>query len=423
MTLVLAFLAVLGIATAFLLPKRAVAFALGVILPIDFISGVNPTYLDASRYGLLIILFVRTRRDTSRDGNPFVLMCFAGLVFIGLASVAKGLDGSPEQLVRGIIGILSALAGVLLSQRRGLHKDLLRGFILGMAASAADIALQVAGLPFFGMPSAFGFRYSGFSFNSTTLAPLLAIAAVLTLSSWLWPRPQGGARLIVLTFRLVVLAVLLGGLYESQGRGGVLSLAVAVGAMLLHKSRRSRIRIALLAGLGLAVMVRFRSQLETLILRSDSSDVTTGRGDLNAKAWQAFVADPVFGATPNDLESLNPHTPFLTFAIEAGFVGLMVAVLLTVALSIVLFRRPIPGGGHVFVVRCMAIIVLMTSLLEPDGLYVGLSKVLLLSIVLGQGLLTPREATTPSGFDASRPASPFATIINKPLAGPPSRRI
>lgn len=399
MTIVLALLAVLGTAGAFLFPRRAVAFVLGLILPVDFVAGINPAYLDAARYGLLVVLFLRTSRDTSSNSNRLLFACFAGLVFIGLMSVAKGLDGNAEQLVRGLIGILSALAGVLLAQRRILHQDLLRGFVLGMTASAVDIVLQVAGLPFFGMPSAFGFRYSGFSFNSTTLAPLLAVAAVLTLSSWLWPTRTGGVRLLLSALRLAVLVVLLVGLYESQGRGGVLSLGVAAGAMLLHRSRRSRIRVVFLAGLAIAALVRYRPQLETLILRSDSSDVTTGRGDLNRQAWHVFVSDPLFGATPDELTTLNPHTPFLTFAVEAGSVGLFVAVLLTFALSIVLFRRTQHGAHYAFVVRAMAIIVLLTSLLEPDGLYIGLAKVLVVSMVLGQGLLTPRDTCVSPGAD------------------------
>lgn len=393
---------VLGLTfAAALMPPRRVALLLGVILPIDYLSVLDSITLDAMRYALLAVLIVRVRRDRTLTGHPLFVLGIAGLVLVALFDVLKGADGSAYTLQRGLIGLLSALAAFLVAQRSEVHKPLVRGFVLGVSASAIDVCLQVAGLPYAGATSVYGFRYSGFSFKSTTLAPLLALAIVFVLTNWLWPAARTRSDRWILMMRLTLLLPLGAALYASQGRGGVLSLALALVFLLAVRFKGHPGRILTLGLVGVLVAWYLRSDIAALFVRPTEDDLSNGRGSLNEEAWDAFTSSPVFGPPPAVLSGLNPHTPFLTFAIEAGILGLLVAVVLAVGLVRVVLTPERTGNALPVAVRCGALVMFTTSFLEPDGFYIGLARVVLLAVVLTTRPDAP--AGTERNFEARRP--------------------
>jgi len=386
--------AFLCLATCFA-PVRYTAVLLGILLPIDVIRVVTPVALDVARYGLLALLVLRLAPEPRRGPRVMFALSMSGLIVVSVFGLVKGASGESYSLVRGVVGLASTIGGVLVARRMSVHRHVLVGFVLGSVASACDVCLQVAGLPYLGVETLYGFRYSGFSLKSTALAPLLALAIVLVASSWLWTGAKSHRFVGVL--RVVMLAPLGFALYASQGRGGLVSLILAGVFLTALRFRGHPGRVITLLGLTLVAAYYFRAQITDLFVRPSENDLSNGRGQLNEEALRAFARDPLFGATPSEIPLLNPHTPLLTFAIEAGLLGLAAALVLMIALLRVVSAKS-PSSAHVpAVVRAAAVVMLVTSFLEPDGFYVGLGRVVLLGIVLTNVAPTEEPTTVDDG--------------------------
>jgi hypothetical protein len=373
-----------------------VAVALGILLPVDVLRGVPSPLLDAARYALVLTLVLRVppRAEAPRP----VVMVGALLGLTGIVTAISGLTAGETGLVTlGVAGLISAFAGTALFRRPELHFPLLAGFLVGITASAADILAQAAGLPYLGRTSVYGLDYSGFSEKRTLVAPLLAVAAILYLSPALWKRlslPASAAVRIVGTTVTTIALVL------SAGRGGFLALgaSLCVWAALSFRSRPA----AVAGAAALLTAVLYTQRDSALINRLSTATTEDARTDRNESAWNAYLSAPILGPDPTSPIARaggNAHTPILVFAVNAGLLGLVTAVVATLVLAWAVWSGARSSGHSTIHGPLMGVVMLVTTALEPAGFLVGISRTTLMFIAIYASL-----AVKPPAFKNVRDA-------------------
>lgn len=354
-------------------------FLLGLVLPIDTMGGVPPVLFDVLRYGLALVIVVASlSRPRESRPNPLLGWVTFLLTTAGALAIAKAvfLGGS---LFTGVVAFISPLVAFLVVRGMAHQCWLMLGFVAGCTLSAIDIIFQANGLPYLGVPSEYGFRYSGFSFGSTKVAPFLAVALCVVITPWAWAK-----RRVLLR---VALAVALGAaLFLSQGRGGVAGLLAALAILVFTLLRRRP-----LLGFGLLLVVPpvlyfsgAFSALSDHVLRSNvqtASDLTTGRSALNSASWDAFWAGGPLGVDPSIRHLLRPHIAPLTSGVDVGPFGLMATSVVCVLLAYTMFLAP---ARVPVVFRMIAAVALVAALLEPTGFFVGFSGAMIVALCFAQ---------------------------------------
>lgn len=350
-------------------------FALGLIMPIDVFLSVPPIALDAVRYGLaaLIVFLVYSRTRPSTKVSALDLVALLLILSGGVAVFKEAFFGG--SLFIPVVSLVSALVAYLVIKARMHHRWLLLGFMAGCALSGLDIISQAAGLPYLGMPSEYGFRYSGFSFSSTNVAPLLAVAACIAIMPWAWEKRR-------IPLRVILTVILVVSLFLSQGRVGVVGLLAAVFILALIYLWRRPLRTIVLLAVGAVVfwasgLVEF---LTDYLTRSDTpgrTDFSSGRSELNADAWDKFWRSGMLGLNPAEYDLYNPHVAVLSSALNIGPFGLFATGLICILLAVMVFFA---GRDVPVLFRMIAAIALTTSLIEPTGFFVGFAGAVLIMV-------------------------------------------
>lgn len=368
----------------FIAPIRWVAFALGIVLPIDLVSTIDPIIFDLIRYGLATSLIFRCR-FTTKNQNKHLNVSFWLLATIGAYITIAGIaNGANEMLVRGTIGILSALFALLLARISHLHSALLAGFVLGASLSGLDILLQVAGLPYLGSATDWGYRYSGLSFSSTNTAPFLANAVVIILA-YKWKLNTSSLNgIIVFSLRLIALIILIPGLFYSGGRGGFAGLIFAFSIYGMFTFKLNPLRVVTILTITIIFVMYNINFFISYITRdgaTEANGLSSGRSALNSEAWGAFLSAAPLGVPVSERVLYRPHTPVLTFALDAGLLGLIIGILLVSILAKAVLV-PRESSNYPVVYRMIGGIMLVTSILEPAGFFIGFAKALLFLILI-----------------------------------------
>lgn len=401
------------------LPKAAVAFMLGVILPIDVFSSVSPASFDAARYGLAVALIVRSLGDGTRQSGKLAKLTLIVLLALSTVALLRSVfDLRAPETSSTFVAILSIGVAYSLAKIRTLHAPIALGFVLGATASAADIISQVAGFPYLGTPAAPPFnRYGGFSFSSTNAAPYLAIAIIVVLAGTAGKktirpatvnRTVTKAPLLLLALQCVAALLLAVGLLLSGGRGGLVGLALAIALMGLNRRHQYPVSILAIIAVTFTALVVKLDDIASFLDRggANSGGFTTGRLALNSDTWQAILDAGLWGPDSVVANGLRPHTPILTFGVSAGVFGVLLAaglVLMVARVAVTAFST----NSSATVYNLVAAIILASSLLEPVGFFVGLTKTTILMIVLvgaksSEPASDPLSATTESIDDADQ---------------------
>lgn len=372
------------------IPRTALAVALGFLLPIDVFAGVDSLVLDLLRYGLAGLLIARSLEKSVQVTQLNAVArataaCLVGVFSIGLFKLALT-TGSGGISSVPVVGLVSVIIATYLAKDIALRRSLLAGFVVGALANAIDIHLQVFGLPFFGTESAWGTRYAGLTFSSTNTAPFLALALVLTIMPPLWERANPSSKNAGnLALRMIAAVILASGLLMSGGRGGVLGFAVAILVLVANSVRNNHLLTGAFLILVPAGIIIFREDISRYISRDGRSlDITSGRAERNSAAWEVLSQNWISGIPFKEAGGFNPHTPILLFGLQFGIVGFLAAILVTSFLLYAVLAGAGKNGTHLLM-SMMAAIMLVTALLEPLGFYVGLAKTTLLLIVLTIG--------------------------------------
>lgn len=363
---------------------RYLSILIGLLLPIDLFGQVNPILLDALRYGMSIILLIKLKKY-SKPRHVYAKIALILLMVIGSVTALRGfLYEDFSTIQRGIIGIVSVMFAYFLAINPNIRPSLFLGFVLGSVWSALDILCQVMGFPYLGLTSDLGVRFSGLSFTSTNTAPYLSIALVIIFMHQDLYRTKSRHRFAINLARVLAVGVLLLGLFFSGGRGGLAGLAVAILVWVVFRFRTKPL-VATLGALSLLVLVvAGYDSLYSYITRegqNNSHGITTGRDKLNSESLNSFMNSPIFGVPIDERYLYRPHTPILSFALDAGIIGLLIGIALTfLSLRTVISIRN--SHAYPLAYRMTASIMLLTIFLEPAGFFTGFTKTLLLMMTL-----------------------------------------
>ncbi|WP_211439868.1 hypothetical protein [Corynebacterium glutamicum] len=358
----------------------ALSFFVGTLMPIDVIGSISPGILDVLRYSsaLILILILHTKDGPIVPTRPLLGIAALLLISVGILSILKAFlsDGN---FIPAAAALVSPIVAYLLAKFQNLHRMLLLGLVFGCFLSSLDIILQVLGMPFLGTPSTDGFRYSGFSLKSTHVAPLLAVAICIVLSNWAWRTRQ-------VLLRLLLLGTLFTALLLSQGRVGLAGLIVAVGILIaISVPKRPVIMIfGILVGMVCLLASDVLALFFDYVLRADTptnSGFSSGRGELNSLAWEAFLHGGVIGLDGNERNLFNPHIAPLSSGLNIGPYGLVAISIICILLAFLVFF----GGNRVPApFRMIAGIAVTIAMIEPTGFFVGFSGSLLLMLCFAQ---------------------------------------
>lgn len=357
----------------------SVAILFGVLFPIDVLGGVNPLFIDILRYILALVLIVSIQ-SKSQTRNEIALIGAILLLCLNLVSSIRALlADNTEIALQSIIGFISIIFAYLVTRNAFLNRKMLTGFLIGAVWSALDIILQVAGLPYLGTTTDWGTRYPGLGLSSTNTAPFLALGLVLVISNFLWKRSTP-----MTILRVVAGIILATGLLFSGGRGGIAGITLAIVVFLVVQLRNRPIFAIFSGTIGIAWFLAEAPQIANFLTRDGSdSGFATGRAALNAAAWNAFTQGGPFGIDLATRVEYRPHTPILSFALSTGALGLVATVCLIGFLVWRLFHTPSYKTTDRTLVRMMAAVILVATLLEPWGFFIGLAKGIILMMTYG----------------------------------------
>lgn len=234
-------------------------------------------------------------------------------------------------------------------------------------------------MPFLGAPSVYGFRYSGFSYGSTAVAPLIAVAICVVVMPWVWQNRRT-------VLRIILLGTLLSGLILSQGRGGLLGLIVALTVLVFVYLLRKPVLTLVWTIIGTVTLLVSGAvpALIDYVSRADApgtSDLTSGRLELNLAAWQVFWRSGLLGLEPAEYDLYNPHMAPLSAALNIGPFGLVATSVICVLLFVIIVFAP---SDFPVLFRMIASIALVTAFLEPTGFFVGFTGAMLVMICFAQ---------------------------------------
>lgn len=352
----------------------SLAVLFGILFPIDVLGGVNPLFIDILRYVLALVLIISIRPEPRRR-SPLALVATMLLLGMNFIAIMRALLAEHTGVAfQSLVGIVSIILAYLVTKNVFLNRKMLVGFLVGSAWSALDIILQVLGLPYLGTATEWGTRYPGLGLSSTNTAPFLALGLALVISNFLWVRS------IPLTIIRLGTGILLAtGLLLSGGRGGIAGITLAIVVFFAVQLRRHPLLAITLAAVGSAWLLPRTQQISDFLTRSGSdSGLTTGRDILNASAGEAFIRGGAFGIDLSTWGEYRPHTPILSFALSTGAVGLVTTIVLTGFIVWRLFHVANNGTTSSTLIRMISAVILVTTLLEPWGFFVGLSKGVLL---------------------------------------------
>lgn len=355
----------------------ALGFTFGMLFPIDVLGVLNPLAIDLSRYGLAVFILMAVKPNSERRSETAFLATWLLVLVNSLIIIRSALSEHLTFLYPSIIGIVSIVLAYQITKNAPVNRYILTGLLFGATLSAFDIILQVLGLPYLGTETDWGTRYAGLGINSTNTAPFLALGLILVISNFLWQRSC-----LNILIRLSTGSILIVGLLLSGGRGGLACILLALVVWLVTQFYFRPLLVLSLGSLGLIwVLTRTQHILDFLIREDSTSGFTTGRDALNAMAWSAMTSGGILGIDLGERQMFRPHTPILSFGLSAGVLGFIVATLLSCVILWRLFSTPAEDKTSSTLLRMIAAVILVTTLLEPWGFFIGLGKCVILVIV------------------------------------------
>jgi hypothetical protein len=277
---------------------------------------------------LFALLFLAVRAFTILNavdpgaGMAVVIDLAKELVMLAVVTVVVVSTSSYRQMAAVATGMVALLAGLSLAQE----------FLLGGATSFGGFVNTTAAGDVGGVTVRHTGPYDDPNFWARTLVLFLPVAAALAAMSERLQRLAWGAAGVLL----------LGGLYLTQSRGGLLA---AAGAYLLARGRRHA-RVLLLAPLLVVPLLLVPGVGSRLATLADLTGVREGRGDgslvqrsvAQEAGLAAFLDNPATGVGAGGFETaqpeyarrlglpitdpIAPHNLYLQMATEGGLLGI-----------------------------------------------------------------------------------------------------
>lgn len=376
---------------------QRLAFCWGLLLPVDYITGVHTAVFDVARYAGVLWLCWRVRPTLSAAGTR-VVAHLAGA--IAAVAIVRGIFAVPRTDRNGMVfaGVMlvSTACVALLALRPRVHRAVAGGYLAGVTLSAAVSVMQALHLTTLRAGDDFSERFPGVATYTMLLTWQLAFALVLTVYLLATSPPRSRIRLVA----WVALPVILLATVTNGAQGGFIGIAAAMVAaawMYRDRLRWSELGRYVLAGVaGLAVLA--------VVVVASGVDVPTIDGFLgdggyrNEKARWNIAVDgvremrnhPITGMGRTrfmDQYTIAPHFLPIDSGIAAGILGFVFATYLLFHILRLLWkgpadRRPETAAGYALLAAMCA-----NTLTESYGPFIGLSRVsvLFLAVVAVKG--------------------------------------
>lgn len=386
---------------------RRLAVVVGVVFPIDFLTGVSSNAIDAVRYTGAIALIVLARVDlpppARRVANRLVaLLAVLALIRI-MFSLAHG-DGLAAR--HSAVMLMGAAIALPIAYRRQIHLPLVAGWFMGLVLSGAVALMQALDLPTLRQPELDNSRYPGVSHFTMTLTLQMAYAVVLAVYVIAVTRDRPRIRALAVVAAVTCLLALL----VNGAQGGLLGLAAAAlaAAWVFRRSltwQRIRLPLALTTAVAVlaAVAVQFGwLELATLdgVLGDGGFENEKARWTVFKAAWREIADHPVTGlgrTTFIDRYTISPHNLALDSGVIAGIVGLVAGIAL-LGYTVAQWLRG-PGDGRPETITAFVLIaaLLPSFFTETNGPYFGLVRmtIMVIAVLTVLGHLPAQTDPTP----------------------------
>lgn len=330
--------------------RRLIIILLPLLTPVLSMSDLGGKEANLSAGDFVLLLAVPWMvRALLGDGLrlPLAALCCASVVVTvlsmlsntGITLSGKGPLGMVVEVVKLLLLWVYLYVTVNLVKSRADLLLMVKAWILGsglvgLSGIIGSLAFQMTGAH---NPFAMHFRAHGTMGDANFFSMHLAVSFFLSVFY------------LLLTGRrsywiLAVMGVQLAGIVFSASRGGILSVGVSLGALLVFCTP-ARIKVAALSALALAGLLFVLWPGKDALLASNpyTSRLTRTTVDLNnpeasdrktlwVGAWQGFLQSPILGVGPGNSVSYHPrkaahdeaHNTCLGILCETGVMGLAV---------------------------------------------------------------------------------------------------
>lgn len=368
-------------------PRFWTAWLWGASLPIEVVFDLPLAVPDAWRYVGVVAIVLRYGRDVDLKTSPLRpwLMALASLALVRI--FMSRIQPDHGSLVVGATMAVAAVPAYLVAVRAKAHLAVLEGFVLGVSVSAAAAVLQLAGLLRGNLAPGTRLRYPGLASKTTVLTWQVALAIVIAAYLLGRETPSGAHR----RWPYLAIAICTFALLICGAQGGLVGLASA--ALLLWwrrrpswlgDPRRRRIVAVTVAGTLLAGFAALFVGIDGFPPEkgfvNETSRVTVARHALHEMA-----AHPLIGIGNQafaDRYGILPHVVPLEVAVSAGIVGLVLALYLLWLLARCAWWGWNGNGPAPTLGAALAAIMVVFSMVEPAGPFIGVSRTTLLLLAV-----------------------------------------
>lgn len=378
-----------------------IAFGWGALLTIEQIDQVKPRLLDGGRYALvaLLCLLVPASLSVERRKRLAPVVALIALLAVVRAGFARYHHDS-EDTTTAMVMFAGVVGATLVAMRPRLHRAILFGYLAGLTLNAVVATLQFVGLPAGAKGNPDGRRYPGWAGSTTLLTWYLATGVIIGLSLATDGRNSRNVRVA----GAVGVAAALSGMLVCGSQGGLLGLFVAAVVVALRAVPKSSGRMLMRLGLpalvigllGILALSQIGVDLPTVdgIMGAGGYHNEKTRVDLNRAGWHTLLDHPAKGVGTYAFRRQNrlaPHFLPLDSGTAAGAAGFLIALAMVAWVAYLLVKAPRHTSRYALTGLVLAAAMFSDTFVEPNGPYVGLSRLPILLIALVAALGEPVE--------------------------------
>lgn len=395
---------------------RRMAALWGFLLPIDFVTGIEPEVLDALRYGGALWLFIRVKPDLgepTRSRVRHLALVMASLAVVRTVMAAPKSDGNGTKF--GLVLLAATAVGWAVANRTTIHRAVLGGMMAGLALSATVSVMQALHLTTIREGNIEGRRYPGLSTYTMLLTWQLAMGMVLAIAFLVSGRR--GSRLWWAA--AVVLPIFVVASLANGAQGGFVGLGAAFLAFLwtmrkqLDRRALTIVGAAAVAALALTVVLAATEAIDlssiTVLTQPKGLQNENARIDIARTGMEEFLENPLVGVSRSwfiEEYTIAPHFLPADSAAMAGILGLVVATYLIGYLVVLVLRGPRNHTAAAVTGYLALVVMVANTSTDSYGPFVGVSRAmpLFLAVAAASGHWANSDRGDPPG--PGHPAAP-----------------
>lgn len=371
---------------------RRMAFVVGVVLPIDHLTGVPHVVIDAVRYAGTLGVIALTPAGISAPARRIAHRLIGLVVVLALVRIAFSLGHRDWPAISyTAVMIVGGAIALLVAYRPVLHRPVVAGWLVGITLSAVVALMQALSLPTLRQPEFDNDRFPGLTNLTMGFTWQMAYAFILWMYVVAVTTDRPRARVLAGLAAVACMVALL----VNGAQGGLVGLVAGFLAAVWVFRRHltwQRIRVPLTIVVGAVAVAAVAFTLGWLELAT--VDGLTGAGDYeNEKArwtvfkaaWREMAEHPLVGlgrTTFIDRYSISPHNLALDSGVIGGITGLAAGVALFGYTFTQWFRGPRDRRPETITAYVLLAALLSSFFTETQGPFIGLARITIMTIAV-----------------------------------------